>query len=347
LDRQLETNGLDFTPDLIRAVHRQTTKGLGTPEGPFKPEHEGVWRPGVALVVDPVSGRIMHEGAAAEELEARMQALCDWVELKLTDPINWPPPVIAGVVHYNVVEDHPFADGNGRVARLMSAAVLIRADYVPGRLFNFEAHYGLDKAAYLAALRSVARETLNLETWMRYFLEGLALEYERVAGEVARLGELGAGRHGAAVQLSEAQQRGLSQLQARGLREFNRADYEDAAAVTTSRAQDDLRFLSEQGILERHGDGRARRYRFPSPGRRNPWAGRGGGRPREWTDERIEEELREFTAGETEFPKQARFRSAGRGDLYGAIVKHGGSVVWAGRVGLTPPRRGRPKGPKA
>lgn len=186
IDRRLEADGLAFTEDLFKAIHYEATKGLGTPEGPFKPHHEGEWRDGEAGVWDPLIGAFVHVGSEQREVRPRMLGLLEWLAFVERRAIEWPVPVVAGILHYNVAEVHPFADGNGRAARLLTSALLTRHGYTPGRMFNFDAHYGKDKDAYLAALRSVRRESLSQETWMQYFLDGLATEYERVGQEIDR-----------------------------------------------------------------------------------------------------------------------------------------------------------------
>ena len=71
------------------------------------------------------------------------------------------PYVIAGVAHYSITDIHPFADGNGRAARLFQAAILLSAGALPGRMFSsFERYYAEDRKAYYAALRSVAQADL-------------------------------------------------------------------------------------------------------------------------------------------------------------------------------------------
>ena len=64
------------------------------------------------------------------------------------------------------------------------------SDVLPGRLFSFERYDAEDRGAYSAALRSVRRNTLNMEVWLEYVLAGLAEEYERVAATVADLSTL-------------------------------------------------------------------------------------------------------------------------------------------------------------
>ena len=94
------------------------------------------------------------------------------------------------VLHYGITDVHPFADGNGRAARLFQTAMLMKADVLPGRMFSFERYYADDRDAYYGALRSVRRLTFNMEVWLEYFLRGLAEEYERVAETVGDLSSL-------------------------------------------------------------------------------------------------------------------------------------------------------------
>ena len=146
------------------------------------------------------------------------------------------PFVIAGVLHYGITDVHPFADGNGRVARLAQTALLMRAGVLPGRMFSFERYYAEDRPAYYAALRSVRLRTLNMEFWLGYFLKGLAEEYERVAAAVVDLSALMPGGSGAPLRFTAGQERGLTALRIQGRREFNRREYEQAAGVSRSTA---------------------------------------------------------------------------------------------------------------
>ena len=154
-----------------------------------------------------------------------------------------------------------------------------------------------------------------------------------MAGEVDRLGAIGRAANGQTIQLSESQQRGLSDLKLRNVVEFSRRDYEQSAGVRRAAATADLNRLADAGVVHRVGDGPARRYRFAGVAGANPWAGRGGGRPRTWSDERIEAELRELVALHGRFPTIAQFDDAGQMKLYHAIGRNGGTKEWAKRVG--------------
>lgn len=333
IDRRLEAAELRPTEELLKELHATTTAGLGREEDPhFKPRHEGEWRDGVAIVHDYLTGKTMHEGPPPAEVPARMAAFFDWLERKL-DGGREPIYVLAGVAHYAITDIHPFADGNGRVARLFQVALLMRAGVLPGRMFSFERYYAEDRSAYYAALRSVRERTLNMETWLRYFLAGLAVEYERVAGTVLDLDSL-AGIGGEPLQLSAGQQRALAALRIEGRHEFSRRDYELAGRVGRATAGKDLRALIRHGILAPRGRGSASRYAFTGPGRSSSAGRDGRGRRAKWTEARIERELRDFVEGRANWPSPKDFAAAGRGDLYAAASRNGGIGRWRRLVGL-------------
>ncbi len=328
LDRLAERGGIEIAPATILELHKKTTNGLGSEESPhFKPRHEGAWRDGIAQVVDRTTGRVMHEGPPPAEVPDRVAGLCRWIAEREDRPVAFPPPVIAGVAHYALTDIHPFADGNGRVARLLSAAILMRLGFISRRLFSFERHYAENRAAYYAALRSVRDETLNMNAWLEYFLASLATEYERVANRIAELQALGLGSS-VAIELNPSQERGLLQLKLNSLVEFRRADYERLAKVGRSSAGRDLRNLEEKRLIVRRGKGAAARYRLRSSAK-----GERRGRKRTWTDDRIESELRNLWREREDWPSVEEFRRANSLALYEAVRRHGGSRAWAERLG--------------
>lgn len=329
LDGMAEKGRLEITPDFLLALHARAMRGLGIKgSGHFELRHEGAWRDGVAVVRDRATGKVMHEGPPAGEVADRMAGLCEWIAAREERLVEFPPPVIAGVAHYAITDIHPFADGNGRVARLATAAILMRLGFVESRLFSFERYYAINREAYYAALRSVRAQTLSMNAWLEYFLRGLAEEYERVAAKIRELEALGLGT-GAPFQLSASQERGLVQINLSGLAEFRRVDYERLAEVGRSKANRDLGRLEDAKLIVRRGKSAAVRYRLRGQAREE-----NRGRRREWTDERIERQLKELCRGRTNWPSVEDFRRAGKMPLYEAVRRHGGSSFWAKKAGV-------------
>lgn len=333
IDRRIDQRALELTPDFLKELHGVATRGLGRETDPhFKPRHEGAWRDGVAVVVDRLTERVMHEGPPASEVPGRMEAMFEWLAAKLAAATE-PPFVLAGVMHYAITDVHPFADGNGRAARLFQTALLMRADVLPGRMLSFERYYADDRSAYYAALRSVRQRTLNMDYWLEYFLRGMAEEYERVAATVSDLSSLVGAGGNAPLRLTATQERALASLRLEGRREFTRRDWEVAAGVGRSSAGEDLAQLVRHGVLVPRGAGAASRYAFSGAVQSRQRSFRPGP-PARWTDTAIERELREFVRGRTQWPSPDEFRRAGKGGLYAAASRAGGIARWRRAVGL-------------
>lgn len=332
LDRRIDAGELRLTAELLLELHAATTRGLGRDGDPhFAPRHEGAWRDGVAHVVDRLTGRIVHEAPPPDEVAPRIASMFDWLDGRRA--AGDPPFVLAAVMHYGITDVHPFADGNGRVARLFQTAVLMDAEALPGRMFSFERYYAEDRAAYYAALRSVRERTLNMEHWLAYALRGLAEEYERVAATVIELGALLPGGHDGPLRLTAGQQRALAALGVQGRREFTRREYEQAAGASRSTAGDDLRALVRHGVLALRGAGRSTRYVFTTAQTRAARGGPTRGRPVKWSETVIERELRAFVGVRADWPTPDEFRAAGHGGLYAAASRTGGIARWRALLG--------------
>ncbi|HXR60890.1 MAG TPA: Fic family protein [Solirubrobacterales bacterium] len=332
IDAKLDAGELELTADFLCELHRTTTRGLGREDYPqFKPHHEGEWRDGDAIVFNYLTRKVMHEGPPAEEVPPRMASMFEWLERKLGSES---PFLLAGVMHYGITDIHPFADGNGRVARLFQVALLMKEGVLPGRMFSFERFYAENPDAYYAALGSVREQTFNMGAWLHYFLEGLAEEYERVATTVQDLASMTLVGGTAPLRLSPSQERALTSLRIQGRREFTRRDYEEASGLGRAAAGNDLRRLVGHGILVPRGSGTATRYAFPAPEKHVTREGDGRGRPRQWSAARIERELREFLDGRSTWPSPEEFRAAKKGALYAAASRNGGIGRWRRAAGL-------------
>lgn len=334
IDSRLDADGLELTVEFLRELHATTTRDLGRKNDPhFKPHHEGEWRDGTAVVVNHLTNRVMHEGPPPEEVPARMASMFDWLHRKLEAGTE-SPFVLAGALHYGITDIHPFADGNGRVARLFQVALLMDADVLPGRMFSFERFYAEDRNAYYDALRSVREQTFNMEPWLRYFLSGLAEEYERVAAAVEGLSSMSMGSGTAPLVLNAGQEQALAALRIQGRREFTRKEYEEAAEVGRSTAGNDLRQLIQHGILVPRGRGRATRYAFVA-GPPSTASGRSRRGPAaQWTETKIEQELRAFLSDRSAWPSIGEFRAEGKGALYAAASRNGGIGRWRRLFGM-------------
>jgi hypothetical protein len=126
-----------------------------------------------------------HEPADQIWATAVTSAALEWLETKRED-VEYPAPVLAAIGHFEVPEVHPFADYNGRTARLFATAILCREGAINRPLFSPERYYAEDRDGYFAALRAI-KQTRTLDAWLTYFVKGLAVESERVAAGVVEV----------------------------------------------------------------------------------------------------------------------------------------------------------------
>jgi Fic family protein len=68
-----------------------------------------------------------HEYAPPLHVEKEMENLLDWLKTYTKED----PVIVATWLHHRFTQIHPYQDGNGRVARAITALVLLRADLLP------------------------------------------------------------------------------------------------------------------------------------------------------------------------------------------------------------------------
>lgn len=312
-----------YSPAFLKRLHQVMTRGLGREDAQFKPRHEGEWRDGVVAVGDAL--RVYHVAPDPTDVPPLMEARLDWLERRRENP-DYPAPILAGVAHFEVAEVHPFADYNGRLARLFATAVLYREGVSSRPLFSPERYYAEDKDAYYAALRAI-KQTRHLDEWLTYFVGGLAVEFERVADKVRELNAL---THALPLplQLSLGQERAVAALTVDGRRDLTIAEYAELAGVSARTASRELNALADAGVLRALGATRDRRFVLSV--KRSP---AGGGRPRTWSDASIARELRLLIEEIGRWPSYRDFEKARKLPLYAVMSRTGGAERWSGELG--------------
>jgi len=100
-----------------------------------------------------------------------------------------PPLVRIALVHVQFETIHPFLDGNGRMGRLLIAALLEHWDLLPEPLMYLSGYLKQNQGEYYRRLSAV-RTDGDWEGWMGFFLDGVevaAAEAERGIVAVASL----------------------------------------------------------------------------------------------------------------------------------------------------------------
>jgi hypothetical protein len=85
-----------------------------------------------------------------------------------------PAPLVAARVHLGVLLAHPFADGNGRVARMLAAAVLLRSGAHSSLVTCVEQHQHHRPARYGAVLGRLRRAEITADAVIDSLLGAMA-----------------------------------------------------------------------------------------------------------------------------------------------------------------------------
>ena len=107
----------ELTPGTVLELQRILTDGtLEHPDGAGRlqrPDEERI------AVVDRLDGTVIHAPPPADQLPARLQALCDFANEGESLERFIHPVLRAILLHFWLAYDHPFEDGNGRTARAL------------------------------------------------------------------------------------------------------------------------------------------------------------------------------------------------------------------------------------
>jgi len=103
--------------DLIAAIHRVGVEGIDDEQ--YSP---GVFRTNDEVVVQDGAGNTVHRPPPAAGLVSRLERLSHWINLPEGSPqeTSYLHPLIKAItLHFALGYEHPFRDGNGRVARAL------------------------------------------------------------------------------------------------------------------------------------------------------------------------------------------------------------------------------------
>jgi Fic family protein len=124
MQRIVELQASALSPDMVFHIHRLVTeRTLDDPAAAGR-----LRRPDEQRVVGDDFGEVFHDPPAAEELPARLAAMCDFANGR-TPGFFLHPAMRAIVLHFWLAYDHPFVDGNGRTARALFYWAMLHAGY--------------------------------------------------------------------------------------------------------------------------------------------------------------------------------------------------------------------------
>ena len=143
------------------------------------------YRDGQNVIRDSRSRGIVYMPPEAKDVPLLMRDMMAWV--KSSEALGLPCPLRAGIAHYQFATIHPYYDGNGRTARLLTTLILHLGSYDLKGLYSLEEYYARNLRAYYKALTIgpshnyyEGRAEADITKWVEYFCEGVADSFESV-----------------------------------------------------------------------------------------------------------------------------------------------------------------------
>lgn len=164
-DNLRDPGGLPISVRLLCDAHRlllDGARGSGKQPGELRRSQNwiGGTRPGNAVFVPPPSQRVAD--------------LLGDMERFIHEAVPTLPPLVKiALVHAQFETIHPFLDGNGRIGRLLIAALLEHWCLLPEPLMYLSGYLKQYQAEYYRRLSNIRTEG-DWEAWVAFFLEGVA-----------------------------------------------------------------------------------------------------------------------------------------------------------------------------
>lgn len=192
--------------------------------------------------------------AAPFDTPRLMAELVSWVRAR-EEAKDLHPLLIIAIFIVVFLEIHPFQDGNGRLSRVLTTLLLLRAGYSYVPYSSLESVIEQSKEGYYLALRrtqgTIRTSKPDWNPWLEFFLRALQQQKRRLEKKIEReriiLGDLPE----LSVQILElARERGRVSV----------AEVAKVTGVSRNTVKVHLRTLADQGHLTRHGAGRGAWY---------------------------------------------------------------------------------------
>lgn len=223
----------------------------------------GDWRDDSGGPMQVVSGplgreRVHFEAPGAKRLPKEMKAFLKWYN----DGPSIDAVLKAALAHLWFVTIHPFADGNGRIARAIADMSLARSEDTAQRFYSMSTQIRVERGAYYTKLEQTQRGDLDITMWLTWFLGCLERAFtgaEEILAVVLRKAEFW-NTH-IDVSLNERQRLMLNKLLDGFDGKLTSSKWATIAKCSQDTASRDIEGLINRGVLQKDaGGGRSTSY---------------------------------------------------------------------------------------
>ena len=193
---------------------------------------------------------IVFETATPFDTPRLMEELVTWTRTAFEEKLLH-PLIVTGIFIVVFLEIHPFQDGNGRLSRILTTLLLLRAGYAYVPYSSLESIVEKNKEGYYLALRqtqtTIRTDNPNWEPWLSFFLRTMQQQVKVLHKKVER----------EKIVLSTLPELSVQILEY--AREHGRVTMSDAITITGSNRntiKEHFRSLTKKGHLNMRGKGR-------------------------------------------------------------------------------------------
>lgn len=222
----------------------------------YMPQPGGQWKTTNNDIIErhpDGSSRIRFRPVAAHLTPIAMADLIERYRLVLNQHLA-DPLVLVPLAILDFLCIHPFSDGNGRMARLLTLQLLYHFDYAAGRFISLERIFEESKESYYETLEASSQgwheAAHDIAPWLNYFWGALLRAYKEFEERVGTI-ERGRGAKGDRVR-SEIIKRQLP---------FSISEIEEACpGISRDMVRVVLRAMKAEGLIAPDGKGRAAKW---------------------------------------------------------------------------------------
>lgn len=179
---------ITVTENHIRQLHRDLLR-----HSPKDERHRGSYKTlSNSVAAFDEDGRqlgVVFETASPFDTPRLMDELIAWFDA-ITETKELHPLLAIGIFTVVFLEIHPFQDGNGRLSRVLTTLLLLRASYAYVPYSSLESVIEQSKEAYYLALRrtqgTIRTDAPDWVPWLEFFLRALQRQMQRLRTRVER-----------------------------------------------------------------------------------------------------------------------------------------------------------------
>jgi len=186
------------------------------------------------------------------QVSGLMRELLEWWNEKSKD---WSPVITSGILHYRFEAIHPFADGNGRMGRMLGLWELFRRGFDTHHIFSLDEVFWENRPVYYRQLGLAQAQGDDLTGWLEYTAEAVQLNLERVWDRIQGLKQT---KGSEKVVLLPRQEKLLTLLRDRG--SLTPRELWEALGVSKQGAMNLIKPLIKAGLIEKVGTKKTGKY---------------------------------------------------------------------------------------